>query len=166
MEAVYRLWSGVWQVLHHRFPSTRLTDRRASSIQVAFSLWLDFWGTAGVWLTSELNLWSPIIKPQILLSCPHTFIIAVLGRCWWNYKEFNGGLSQPPLQTLFWLVTQSYLPNEKKKDCVTSQKSVWAAREARVIVSLIGLVTVFDAILTSRQTRLEITVFEWKSDVK
>ena len=30
----------------------------------------------------------------------------------------------------------------------------------------IGLITVFDAILTSRQTRLEITVFVWKSDVK
>ena len=30
----------------------------------------------------------------------------------------------------------------------------------------IGLITVFDAILTSRQTRLEITVFVCKSDVK
>ena len=32
--------------------------------------------------------------------------------------------------------------------------------------NVIGLITVFDAILTSRQTRLEITVFVWKSDVK
>ena len=31
---------------------------------------------------------------------------------------------------------------------------------------IIGLITVFDAILTSRQTSLEITVFVWKSDVK
>ena len=30
----------------------------------------------------------------------------------------------------------------------------------------IGLLMVFDAIVTSRQTHLEITVFVWKSDVK
>ena len=30
----------------------------------------------------------------------------------------------------------------------------------------IGLITVYDAILTSRPTRLEITVFVWKTDVK
>ena len=29
-----------------------------------------------------------------------------------------------------------------------------------------ALITVFDAGLTSRQTRLEITLFVWKSDVK
>ena len=31
---------------------------------------------------------------------------------------------------------------------------------------VIDLVTISDAILTGRQTRLEITVFVWKSDVK
>ena len=34
------------------------------------------------------------------------------------------------------------------------------------ITSKIGLFTVFDAMLTSRQTCLEITVFVWKSNVK
>ena len=32
--------------------------------------------------------------------------------------------------------------------------------------NIIGLIMVFDAILTSKQTRLEITVFVWKSEVK
>ena len=32
--------------------------------------------------------------------------------------------------------------------------------------STIGLITVFEATLMSGQTRLEITVFVWKSDVK
>ena len=33
-------------------------------------------------------------------------------------------------------------------------------------ILVIGLITVFNAILTSRRTRLEITVFVWKADVK
>ena len=33
-------------------------------------------------------------------------------------------------------------------------------------IKAIGLITVFDTILMSRQTRLEITVFEWKSNIK
>ena len=43
------------------------------------------------------------------------------------------------------------------------QKHVCKIENRRFII---GLITVLDAILTSRQTRPEITMFVWKSDVK
>ena len=43
---------------------------------------------------------------------------------------------------------------------------IFTEPEANNCFSIIGLITVFDAILTSRQIRLEITVFVRKSDVK
>ena len=38
-----------------------------------------------------LTLLAPDIKEQILLSCPHTFLIKVLGRSYKNIKKFTLG---------------------------------------------------------------------------